>query len=204
MSHIPLNIHHIKAIVFDLDNTLVSSDIDFRWLREQVGCPLDKDLLSFIDQIECEQTSQQANALILQQELDDANSSYPMPGCQSLIDFIHENQLFTAIITRNCTQAAEQKVLHNELRVRRIITREHFPPKPAPDALVSLTNEWNLERHQVLYVGDHLYDLQAAFNADMPSCLVTHGKPSDFSAHASLIVEQLHDLEQILSLPLAQ
>ncbi|KLN65169.1 HAD family hydrolase [Vibrio sp. VPAP30] len=204
MSYIPLNICHIKAIVFDLDNTLVSSDMDFRWLREQVGCPLDKDLLSFVDQIECEQTSQQANALILQHELDDANSSYPMPGCQSLISFIHSNQLLTAIITRNCAQAAAQKILHNELRIRRVITREHFPPKPAPDSLVSLTHEWNLERHQILYVGDHLYDLQAAFNADMPSCLITHGKPSEFDTYASLVVEQLDDLEQVLALSLTQ
>lgn len=196
MSHVPLNIRDIKAIVFDLDNTLVSSDMDFRWLREQIGCPLDRDLLSFVDQLECEQTSQQANALILQHELDDANSSHPMPGCQSLIEFIHSNQLLTAIITRNCAQAAEQKVSHNELKIPRIITREHFPPKPAPDSLVSLADEWNLERHQILYVGDYLYDLQAAFNADMPSCLLTHGKPTDFSAHASLIVEHLHDLEQ--------
>lgn len=198
MSHVPLNIVDIKAIVFDLDNTLVSSDMDFKRLREQVGCPLDTDLLSYVDQLECENTTQKVNELILQHELDDATSSYPMPGCLSLIDFIHAKELLTAIITRNCAQAAEQKVAHNALSIARIITREHFPPKPAPDSLLSLANEWRLERHQILYVGDYLYDLQAAFNAEMPSCLVTHGKPTTFSEHASLVVEHLHDLEQAL------
>lgn len=196
MLHVPLNIAEIKAIVFDLDNTLVSSNMDFARLREQIGCPSTEDLLSYVEQLECHHASKQAQALILQHELDDALSSHPMPGCQSLLDFIHFNELLTAIITRNCAQAAEQKVAHNELPVSRIITREHFPPKPAPDSLLSLADEWQLQNHQILYVGDYLYDLQAAFNAEMPSCLVTHGKPSQFNAHASLVVEHLHDIEQ--------
>ena len=62
MSCKPLNIRHIKAIVFDLDNTLVSSDMDFRWLREQIGCPLDSDLLSYVDQLECANAHADANA----------------------------------------------------------------------------------------------------------------------------------------------
>lgn len=199
MSCKPLNISHIKAIVFDLDNTLVSSDMDFRWLREQIGCPLDTDLLSFVEQLECANAHADAHALILQHELEDALNSQPMPGCQSLLNFIHTNQLFTAIITRNCVQAAEQKITHNKLNIPRLITREHFPPKPCPDSLIALAQEWQLERHQILYVGDYLYDLQAAFNANMPSCLVTHGKPTPFAPHASLVVEHLNDLESALS-----
>lgn len=199
MSCKPLNIRHIKAIVFDLDNTLVSSDMDFRWLREQIGCPLDSDLLSYVDQLECADAHADAHALILQHELEDAQSSQPMPGSQSLIDFIHQNQLLTAIITRNCAQAAEQKLAHNNLNIPRVITREHFPPKPSPDSLIALAQEWQLEHHQVLYVGDYLYDLQAAFNADMPSCLVTHGKPSPFTTHASLVIRHLDELESALS-----
>ncbi|MCG9726667.1 HAD family hydrolase [Vibrio brasiliensis] len=199
MSCKPLNIRHIKAIVFDLDNTLVSSDMDFRWLREQIGCPLDSDLLSYVDQLECANAHADAHALILQHELEDAQSSQPMPGSQSLIDFIHQNQLLTAIITRNCAQAAEQKLAHNNLNIPRLITREHFPPKPSPDSLIALAQEWQLEHHQMLYVGDYLYDLQAAFNADMPSCLVTHGKPSPFTTHASLVIGHLDELESALS-----
>ncbi|MEF1283555.1 HAD-IA family hydrolase [Vibrio sp. M250220] len=199
MSCKPLNIRHIKAIVFDLDNTLVSSDMDFFWLREQIGCPSDTDLLSYVDQLECANAYANAHALILQHELEDAQQSQPMPGSQSLIEFIHNNQLYTAIITRNCAQAAQIKIKHNQLNISRLITREHFPPKPNPESLIALADEWQLERHEILYVGDYLYDLQAAYNADMPSCLVTHGKTSPFGAHASLIVEHLDELESVLS-----
>lgn len=199
MPAIQLDTTSIKAIVFDLDNTLVSSNMDFKWLREQIGCPLDSDLLSFVDTLKCPVETEQANAMILQHELDDAQHSTPMPGCMKLLDFINANQLQTAIITRNCEQAAKQKVAHNQLDISRIISREHYPPKPAPDSLIALAKEWSLRAHQILYVGDYLYDLQAAYNANMPSCLVTHGQRAQFADHASLVVEYLDDIIDAIS-----
>ncbi|UUM32955.1 HAD family hydrolase [Vibrio japonicus] len=199
MSYVPLNINHIKAIVFDLDNTLVTSDMDFAWLREQLGCPLSSDLLSYVDDIECSEERARAHDVILNHELEDARTSHPMPGCLSILEFIHSNHFLTAVITRNCAEATDQKIAHNRLNIPRVITREHFPPKPSPDALIALAQEWQLQCHQVLYVGDFLYDLQAAFNAKMPSCLVTHGKEVAFSEQASLVVDHLHDLEDFIS-----
>ncbi|MFM2587990.1 HAD family hydrolase [Vibrio sp. TBV020] len=199
MSHVPLNIPQIKAIVFDLDNTLVSSDMDFLWLREQIGCPFNQDLLSYIEDIDCKKTQEDAHSLVLQHELEDAASSNLMPGCQSLLNFIEDNNLLTAVITRNCAEAAQTKLSHNKIIISDVITREHFPPKPAPDSLLFLANEWQLKSSEILYVGDYLYDLQAAFNADMPSCLVTHGNHSPFSSHASLVVDHLSDLEETIS-----
>ncbi|NVD08899.1 HAD family hydrolase [Vibrio sp. JPW-9-11-11] len=196
MSYVPLAVEHIKAIVFDLDNTLVTSDMNFAWLREQIGCPHDNDLLSFVEQIKCDITAKRAQQMILDHEIQDAESSEPMPGCHSLLKFIDQNQLHTAVITRNCAHAAQQKIRHNQLAIDRVISREHFPPKPAPDALISLAQEWRIQPHQMMYVGDYVYDLQAAFNADMPSCLVTHGKASPFHHQASLVVDHLHDLER--------
>lgn len=199
MPAVQLDTSSIKAIVFDLDNTLVSSNMNFTWLREQIGCPTHIDLLSFVDDIRCPQETQQAHQMILQHEMDDAQHSSPMPGCLKLLEFINQNSLKTAIITRNCEQAAKQKVEHNQLNIERIISREHFPPKPAPDSLLALADEWALSAHQVLYVGDYLYDLQAAYNANMPSCLVTQGETAQFSQHASLVVDYLHEIIDALS-----
>ncbi len=48
--------------------------------------------------------------------------------------------------------------------------------------------------NEVLYVGDFLYDLQAAYNAQMTSCLVHHGITEQFQNSASLSVRELSDL----------
>ncbi|WP_333003607.1 HAD family hydrolase [Vibrio coralliilyticus] len=199
MNVVTLEISKIKAIVFDLDNTLVTSNLDFHWLRTQVGCPKEVDLLTFIDELDCSQSAIRAKQLVLQHELDDADHSSPMPGCHDLLDFITHHNLHTAIITRNCQQASQRKIEHNQLNISRVISREHFPPKPAPDALLALAKEWQLDPQQILYVGDYVYDLQAASNACMPSCLVTHGKPSTFTQHASLTVNHLSELLDLFS-----
>ncbi|WP_341664651.1 HAD-IA family hydrolase [Vibrio sp.] len=198
MEVVALDISSIKAIVFDLDNTLVSSSLDFNWLRSQIGCPKEVDLLTFIEQLNCSQSATVANQIILDHELDDANHSTPMQGCHDLLSFIEKHRLHTAIITRNCLEASLRKVEHNKLNISRIISREHFPPKPAPDSLLSLADEWGLDSHQVLYVGDYVYDLQAASNASMPSCLVTHGHSNTFSHHASVTVTELDELLTLL------
>ncbi|EGU41965.1 hypothetical protein VII00023_00110 [Vibrio ichthyoenteri ATCC 700023] len=194
----PFDAKRIRAIVFDLDNTLVSSTMDFNWLRSKVGCPQHLDLLSYTNNIDCPQQRAVAQQHILDHEIEDAQLSYSMPGCEALLAYIEDQDLHTAIITRNCLQAAQLKVTHNQLGISRIISREHYPPKPSPVSLVALANEWQLNSAELLYVGDHLYDLEAAANAKMPSCLVTHGQNSPFTASASVVVEQLNDLLPLL------
>lgn len=197
---VPFEPQHIKAIVFDLDNTLVSSDMDFFWLRDELGCPADRDLLTFTEEIICPNQRANAEQRILDHELEDARSSYPMPGCVTILRYIEFKDLHTAIITRNCFEAASAKVKHNNLNIERIISREHFAPKPSPEALNSLADEWQLAPREMLYVGDYLYDLQAAHNANMPSCLVNHGIEKPFEHQASVVVPHLNDLTVLLNL----
>ncbi len=196
---VPFEAHRIKAIVFDLDNTLVSSDMDFFWLRDELGCPAGIDLLTFTDEIICPNQRADVTQMILDHEMEDAKNSYPMPGCSSILQYIEQQAMYTAIITRNCFEAASTKVKHNNLNINRIISREHFAPKPSPDALNFLADEWQLYPNELLYVGDYLYDLQSASNANMPSCLVTHGIEQPFQHQASVVVPHLNDLTRLLT-----
>ncbi|NAW58606.1 MULTISPECIES: HAD family hydrolase [unclassified Vibrio] len=199
MRAIPLDLSVIQAVVFDLDNTLVTSSMNFRALREQIGCPQQDDLLHYANGLNCDLKSQRAHQLIIEHEMEDARISSPMPGCLELLEHLRAHRIHTAIVTRNCAKATALKMTHNHIKIERVISREHFPPKPAPDSLIALAEEWFLPRQQVLYVGDFVYDLQAARNAGMPSCLVTHGRRPDFVDQASLVVTHLHDLQQLLA-----
>lgn len=60
----------------------------------------------------------------------------------------------------------------------RCITREDgFPPKPAPDALLSLIHEYRLKPEQCLMIGDRRIDILAAQNAGISGCFV-NSEPS--------------------------
>lgn len=190
----PLVVERIKAVVFDLDNTLVSSKMNFKYLRRQLGCPQSEDLLEFVEKLAHPHHKEHAHNVIFDHEISDANQSSPMIGCHELLTYLDQNAIKTAIVTRNCQTATQRKLKHNQIEVERVITRECFPPKPDPLSLQVLAKDWRLMSDEVLYVGDFLYDLQAAYNAKMPSCLVHHGHVTEFHSSASLSVKELTDL----------
>ena len=70
----------IKGVIFDLDNTLVSSSLDFKTLKLSIGCRTDEDILEFVDKIESTEHRQQADAKILAHEYNDAISSEILTG----------------------------------------------------------------------------------------------------------------------------
>ncbi|MFD2017251.1 HAD family hydrolase [Vibrio olivae] len=97
----------IKAMVFDLDNTLISSQLNFVWLREQIGCPPQRDVLDYVDELPHQQ-AQKAHQIVVDHELDDARHSALMPGAKALLNVLAHEQHHVAIITRNCQAAAKQ------------------------------------------------------------------------------------------------
>lgn len=198
MTPITLEINKIRAVVFDLDNTLVSCDLNFQQLRSELGCPQELDLLTFVEAIENPTEKRQARQTILDHELSDAQHAYPLIGCHDLLRYLKQEGIRSAIITRNCLEASELKLRHTGIEVEALLTREHCAPKPDPQSLNRLAKQWQLLPEQILYVGDYLYDLQAAFNASMPSCLVTNGEEKGFSSLASISVARLDELQQVL------
>lgn len=164
MFHQPLDV--IKGIIFDLDGTLLTSSLDFKVIREQIHCPSHLDVLSFIAGLPA-QTQEVANQVVLAHEMADAQDSMWISGAEQAIASLKKRQIPIAIVTRNSKQATLHKLKNNKLVVDTVITREDAPPKPNPYALLKIAKNWGLPVQQVAYIGDYLYDIQAANNADM-------------------------------------
>ncbi|MCY9873059.1 HAD family hydrolase [Vibrio barjaei] len=189
----------LKAVVFDLDNTLVSCNLDFKLLRKELACPDDKDLLEHVSSSTEDAKRRALNDIILNHEIEDARSSTPMKGAPELLKWMEEKRLYSGVITRNCRQAAETKLKSNNLEVHELITREDFPAKPSPDSLLFLLEKWQLTSKQVLYVGDHEYDIKTAENAGCLSCFISNGnKTSPNMTEATYTFASLRKLHQYL------
>jgi len=187
----------IKAVVFDLDNTLVSSSLDFSNIREQIGCPSNEDLLDYVDSL-TGGDKLAANQIILDHELNDALSATKLTGTDEILALLSSLGMPVAIVTRNCQLAASLKLKHTQLDIPLVLTRENHRAKPAPDALIHLSDEWGLPTTNMLYVGDYIYDLQTAQNANTMSCLVSYGKKLAFSHMADIVVHDLLELVAII------
>ncbi|MEW9799279.1 HAD family hydrolase [Alteromonas sp. CYL-A6] len=162
----------ISGVIFDLDGTLVESRLDFRRMRADVGCPEGEDILKFVDAIDCPEQQRQAHAIIQQHELDDARSATWLPNGKRMVSRVREQGLPMAIVTRNSPEATRIKLVNNAIPIDLVLTRDDAPPKPDPTALLMVARHWQLPPAHCLYVGDFIYDQQAAENAGMRWLLV--------------------------------
>jgi HAD superfamily hydrolase (TIGR01549 family) len=89
-----------------------------------------------------------------------------------MVEKVQAHKLPMAIVTRNCRQATAIKVANNSIPIDYVLTREDAPAKPDPTALLMVANTWQLQPEDCLYVGDFIYDQQAAENAGMRWFLV--------------------------------
>lgn len=189
----------IKAIIFDLDGTLVSSSLNFTIIKQAIGCPAEQDILTYVASLSASQR-QAANDTILAHEMHDAQSATALHGAHKLLQFLQQLQIPTAIVTRNCRQAAAVKVNQCCLPISQIVTREDGLPKPNPQSLLSISRDWNINPHHIAYVGDYLYDVQAANNAGMQSILLTFGTDKPYQAQADFQFDNLRHLHATFAL----
>lgn len=165
-----VSLQPIKAILFDLDGTLVHSSLDFKQIRQDIACPESEDVLKYIASLSIGERDL-AEKIIVQHELNDARNSKIIPGVEELLNRLAEHGLKTGIITRNSAEATQIKMQRCGLNIEVVLTREDAPAKPDPSGLLHFTHMWGFKPNECVYVGDYLYDLEAANNAAMHACL---------------------------------
>jgi|TARA_B110000438_G_scaffold14608_1_gene13973 HAD superfamily hydrolase (TIGR01549 family) len=195
--------HKLLGVIFDLDNTLVSSNLNFDDIRTALRCPKNIDVLDFVDTLPKKQQIL-ANNLLVEFELNDALNTKKLLGTGELIELLSRLGIPCAIVTRNCREAALIKIQRNNIDIELLFTRADHKAKPAPDALLHLAKLWALPVENLLYVGDYLYDLQAAENAQTMSCLVTHGEVVEYASMATIVVNELTELSHSIELTFAR
>lgn len=189
--------YKLSGVIFDLDNTLVSSSLNFDSIKAELGCASDIDLLDFVEALP-ENQKIDANKLLVEYETIDALNAKKLVGTDELLALLSERDIPCAIVTRNCYQAALLKIQQNNINIPTLLTREDHKAKPAPDALLNIADSWAKPPENLLYVGDYLYDLQAAQNANTMSCLVTYGETISYAHLADIEVNDLTDLCDVI------
>ena len=185
---------NVKAYFFDLDGTLVDSKLDFDLMREDLGFPKGVPILEHIDTLTCDLEIKKAHKIVLDHELKGANESDLFPGVLEFIKNLKEKNYPVAILTRNCKEATQIMLEKHNLGIEKVITREDFPPKPDPTALLYLAKHFNVEPQECIYIGDFRFDIEAAKNAGMQSAHFDFKKKKLFSDFADYSFESFEEL----------
>ena len=189
---------HIHGVIFDLDGTLVDSRLDFAAIRRETGFPEGEGLLEHLETLQDPALKARAEAIIVRHEMDGARAASWMPGAQDLLQRLVLANYPVGIVTRNNRVSAQQMLDALDIPCDILVAREDAPAKPHPGGLLAIASHWELAPAQLVYVGDYIFDLQAANNAGMLACWydVGHGLP--YAEHADLVVRHFDELADSL------
>ncbi|MGP5210939.1 HAD family hydrolase [Psychrobacter alimentarius] len=194
----------VKAVLFDLDGTLIDTAADFvriigkmsrenDWqappeaeIREQVSAgasAMVKLMLRYNDQAE---VSEEALLSFRQQFLDDYEADICVDSCvfaelEEVLTTLETQGVPWGIVTNKPRYLAElllQKMALDERCAVLICPDDVSRPKPDPEPMYMALEKLSIPRGAagcVLYVGDHIRDIEAGKAAGMPTILASYG-----------------------------
>ena len=189
----------IKAIVWDLDGTLIHFKID--WIRarreaikilKQYGVP--KNLLtvksSILENIglareyfktsgiapeKIEKIIENVDQVVDEIEYEAANEATAVKGIKEVLDYLSKKNLKQAIYTfntyRNAKVSLEKTKLLQYFNV--IVGRDHVKnAKPHPEHLTLICNKLNVIPSNIIVIGDNHRDIEGALNVGAKSIAI--------------------------------
>src|SRR5262245_12916130 len=170
----------IRGVVFDMDGTLVSQELDFEAIRREIGLPTGTPLLEALRELETERRLQ-AEAILDRHERLAAERASVFAGIPEFLAWLEARQIRRAVLTRNSRCAAETVLSRCGRVLDPVIAREDGPPKPDPAGIWRICTAWALPPREVLTIGDYLFDIVAGREAGTRTALVTHGRDWPFA-----------------------
>jgi HAD superfamily hydrolase (TIGR01549 family) len=193
----------LKAVIFDMDGTLIRTTIDFRKMNQGIaetllehGLP--RDILDPSGKVNesivraysyfkihsqagwAEALEKDLNQVSLEVEMARVDESREVPGTADTLRYLRDRGIRTAVLTRGSRaytmRALRAAGLDDGFEV--IICRDDHPlteAKPNPLALRRVFGALELDAGQCLFVGDHDTDLLCAKGAGSPFAAVLTG-----------------------------
>ncbi len=205
--HNGLRSNGLKAVIFDMDGTLIRSTIDFQRMNRGVADTLlrhglPKDILDPTGKVNesivraysyfkkhsqdgwAEALERDLNRVSLEVEMAHVQESKEVPGTADTLRYLRSRGIRTAILTRGSRAYTERALsaagLDDKFEI--VLCRDDHPlteAKPNPLALRRVYDALALKGNECLFVGDHDTDLLCAQGAGSPFAAVLTGSFSE-------------------------
>ncbi len=187
--------------VFDLDGTLTLPVHDFSVIRHALGVPKGTDILGYLASLPPEEAQPLYDKLVaLETGLLDRIE--PAPGLLQLMGALHLRGYRLGILTRNTRGVARQTLeclgIGEFFPEDSVLGRGCVLPKPDPEGLYRLSEQWGTAPGEMIMVGDYLFDLQTGRNAGAATVHVDRTRTFTWPELTDIGVETLLELLSLL------
>jgi len=198
----------IEGILFDFDGTLTMAGlIDFKRVKEDVGCPHDMPVLEFIESIVEDDERFRAFQVLEEAEEKAALNSLPNEGACDVIQWIRKKKIPCGILTRNSHINVERALKNFESIEKEdfscIISRDNeIKPKPHEEGVFLAAQHMGIETKKILVVGDYHFDIEAGKRAGALTSFITNGSAGGDTGGADFVVTTLEELVDVVEMGL--
>lgn len=180
-----------------MDGTLTVPLLDFKKIRQEIGAPDGEDLAKTIDSWPTERR-QKAWKTIEKHEMHAVKNNCLQEGLEDALKRFENNNIRLAIITRNTTRSTNALLEKLPVKFHPVLTREFPHIKPAPEPVLHILDEWQLEPEECLMVGDYIHDIQSANAAGVHSCYYKNPGVKHWDDEADFTVSSYRELETLV------
>jgi phosphoglycolate phosphatase len=214
----------LRAVVFDLDDTLVVSTVDFPKFKglviERIGAfgedrslyDPSETIVRIVDRFEARMRAEGVPEAQLRRmlaeldrimdavELERVNDTTAIPGAAETLSSLRNRGVKVGVLTRGCKAYAARAMSRTGISdlVDAIECRNSDTrPKPYPDSYLRLVAALGVDKEETLFVGDHVIDARCAANAGVPFIGVRTGDVPDqelLAAGAFIVADGVGDL----------
>ena len=186
-----------KHWVFDTDGSLTIAQLDSDAIRDELGLPKDLPILESLNALpraESKRLHQRLNEI----ELEIAAESKAAEGAELLLENLLSKGVNVGILTRNnkinIDITLKAAGLDAFFESDNLLSRDCSIPKPAPDGILRLLNQWNAVANDAVMVGDHLHDLLSGKAAGTKTLYIDPQGEFIFKKNADVCIHQLTEL----------
>lgn len=218
---------HIKAVIFDLDDTLIHSGLNHKEIKSSIidflaKFGVNRDLLNenmpnfeiidrSIEDLRRKGLSESAIKSIVDgvivmlndAELKSLSRASLMEGAIEVLAKLRSLGLKIGIVTNSCTAYAKRVIEMFSLNeyIDSLVTRDDVSrPKPDPEHLLKILEALGVEASEVVFVGDHLIDALCARRCGVKFILLKNEKwnSKDSEKMATAIINSLNQLPVLI------
>lgn len=212
---------NVRAVLFDLDGTLVETNINFTAMKQAIldladdyGVPLtlirDLDILGIINASyrylvqagrlsDAGEMRRRAYEILEEIEVSSCRNAEQVEGALDLLNALRSHGIRIGIVTRNCSAAANMSIARTGIYYDVLLTRDDVSKtKPAPEHLMDAIRLLGVSPEEAIIVGDHWMDVLAGKRAGIKTVgFLRLGRSSDFfDAYCPNMV--IHSLGELL------
>lgn len=217
-------IRSIKAVILDLDDTLVESTVNFPKFK---GLVIDRivsygenrgdydptgTIVTIINKFESRMLEMgvperearrrlaELDKIMDAVEMERVSETIAYDGAVKLLGLLKSNGIKVGILTRGCKEYADSALYRTGLSsyVDAVECRNsNTKSKPNPEAYLELVKALGVRREETIFVGDHPIDGQCAANAGVPFIAVLTGDVPETALRAAGSIEIFKDVGQM-------